>query len=220
MNRLRQKGVVATEAVLSFGLLLFVILLLWSVARLVYDQTNLETATRFAAQAALASYLQNAPILCTDSDVQLGDEDFFDESPEGRRRSKCYQARYIAGENALSVLFANTENPSRSLASEAELGGGDPGGYGDLVEGLVDNDPISRDPEYLQVDCALLRRGQTEPQFTGSDGCDISSEDITDPLALVVRITLQTQSPSGDRFLDLFTDLEAKATAYGWRRIN
>lgn len=226
----RSKGVVATEAVLSFGLLLLIILTLWSLARIVYDQTNLETATRFAAQAALTSYIQNAPIICKRSDIDDPDSD-------NPRIAKCAESRAIAGQNALSVLDINTnENRTRSLASESDFreredpeeGGSTTGGYGDLLSDVLsEKDPMYDGPERLDVQCAVLRVGQLDPVFPAEseDGCDIREDDLRQAQAVVIRVTVRASGESIDRgflgeTLNLLGDFDAEASAYGWRRLN
>jgi hypothetical protein len=99
------QGAAALEALISMVFLFGVFFTMWSVARVVYDQSRLETSTQFASQAALQTYLRNAPAGCT-------------ESPTAE--ALCQEATSLTRDVARNVLTINACNESRIVGDSTQ----------------------------------------------------------------------------------------------------
>lgn len=92
-----QRGAVALEAVFSMVFLFGIFFTMWGVARVINEQSRLDTGTQLATRAALQTYLRNAPAGCAGAS------------------GPCDAARAKAVTVAANVLALNVCGPGRLI---------------------------------------------------------------------------------------------------------
>ena len=198
--RQSEKGVVATEAILSFGLLLVTLLLFWSAVRLIYEKTSLETAAQMAAQGGITYYMRNTPLSCSPYSsgdrCQIGRDGSVTLAQSVFANNICDNDRAIGQERGESLEDCLSEEPDIWIECRLVKADGLPGPWGEdlcaIDEGPAIGDSVRKTAK------ALIIRFRLRGSVSAEGGV---TADILDNVL-----------PGG-----IF---ETEAKAYGWRRLN
>lgn len=198
--RMSQKGVVATEAILSFGLLLITLLLFWSTVRLIYEKTSLETAAQMGAQGGITYYLRNTPISCSPyasgDRCQIGRDGAVALAESVFANNICDNDRAIGQERGEDIEDCLAETPTVIIECRLIQSGMSGSPWGEDVC-AIDNDPDTGANIRESAKAIIIRfRLQGSVEAEGGLAADI----------------LDNVLPGG-----IF---ETEAKAYGWRRLN
>jgi hypothetical protein len=205
----RERGIVATEAILSFFLLLVALLTLWSAVRLIYEKTSLDTASQISAQGGMTYFLRNAPISCNPDRTDLG-LGFGDLSTEEER---CQESFDDSRDLMWSLFEANVCDEDRAIGSEE--------GNGSFCSAEEEDFSINLQCKVVAGESLPESNPGAPDEGFSEDACSISNEDKKTARALIIRLTVEAEIKDVDwGLLDFAGGFSTQASAYGWRRLN